>query len=123
MNSWRIMNELWLWSPKGMLTGSSRRAGSLQFNVGFERIDMKAPNDGLRACGGADGSGANCTGAYVYNLNIGTWYIVRPGLSVGMEYGRYSTNKIGRFASVIDGTTSGQSVDFDTFELGIRVEW
>ena len=40
-----------------------------------------------------------------------------------MEYGRYSTNKIGRNASDIDGVSSGESLDFDTFELGIRVEW
>ncbi len=107
-----------------MLTGSSRRAGSLQFNVGFERIDMHAPNDGLLGCGGADGSGDACTGAYVYNLNIGTWYTVRPGLSVGMEYGRYSVNKITtKGAAAINGTSSGQDVDYNTFELGIRVEW
>ncbi|MEE8076808.1 MAG: hypothetical protein V3T60_14430 [Candidatus Binatia bacterium] len=119
---WRVMHELWAWSPKGLLTGSHKRPGSIMLFTGFERTDYEAPNDKLRDCSSVT-PGGECTRASAHLFTIGGWYVVRPGLEVGFEYGRYSVNKIGRGAADIDGVNSGDDVDFDTFELGIRVEW
>ncbi len=144
-NMWRVMHELWAWSPKGFMTGSHNRPGSIMLFTGFERTDYEAPNDGLRDCGagtttsttfvddpGTPGFDSDpvtttnqneCTRASAHLFTIGGWYVVRPGLEVGLEYGRYSVNKIGRGAADIKGVNPGDDVDFDTFELGIRVEW
>ena len=44
--AWRVINELFLWSPKGFLTGSVNTPGSVLLGVSFERddADCGAPN-------------------------------------------------------------------------------
>ncbi len=121
-NMFRVMHELWVWSPKGFLTGSHNDPRSIMLFTGFERTDYEAPNDGLRDCSSVT-PGGECTRASAHLFTIGGWYVVRNGLEVGMEYGRYSVNKIGRGAADIEGVNPGDDVDFDTFELGIRVRW
>jgi hypothetical protein len=116
---WRISNELFVWSPKGFLTGSNTAPGSVMLFTGFERTNMRAADNGLRDCGTV---GGNCTSAYAYNNNVGAWYIVRPGLRVGAEYGFYHVNKIGRGADDI-GKTRGSAVDFHSIELGITFDF
>ena len=76
--AWSLQNELYLWSPKGLLTGSSRTPGSILAGFSFERGDMD--------CGsGADclpGAGAASKG-HLTKREIDVWYFVRPGLSLG----------------------------------------
>jgi len=106
-----------------MLTGSNSRPGSILSFVYFERDDMTGPNDMLSNCSSVT-PGGECTRASVHTLSVGSWYIIRRGLSVGFEYSRYSVNKIGSSgAGDIKGVNQGDSVDLDSFEVGIRVEW
>lgn len=118
---WRIAHELWLWSPKGgLLTGSVNTPGSVMFFTGFERVNYNADNNGLRNC---SSTGGNCENAHARNPNVGLWYFIRPGLSVGAEYGFYNVNKIGRGADDLKGVSRGDRVNFNTLEFGIRADF
>ena len=121
---WRVGHELWAWSPKGLFTGSHKRPGSILLFQSFERVDYEAPNNGLRDCSSITLNG-ECTRAHTTLNNLGAWYVVRPGLEVGMEWGHYRVNKIGRGGDDIrrNRDKSGDDVKFDSLEFGIRVEW
>ena len=123
---WRVAHELFVWSPKGFLTGSTTTPRSVMFFTGFERDNYRAADNGLRNCaGGAPGAGLNvspCKSAYAYNANGGFWYFIRPGLRVGAEYSFYHVNKIGRGADDI-GKARGSAVDFHSIDLGITFDF
>lgn len=118
---WRIAHELFIWSPKGFLTGSVNAPGSVMFFTGFERDNYKGDNNGLRACS-SSGVG-NCERAYASNANAGLWYFIERRLRVGFEYGHYRVNKIGRGAADLKNVNQGDSVKFNTFELGITYDF
>ncbi len=117
---WRLAHELFLWSPKGFLTGSVNSPGSIMFFTSFERDNYKGDNNGLRNC---NSTGGNCERAYASLANVGLWYFVERRLSVGFEYGHYRVNKIGRGADDLKNVNRGDSVKFDTLEFGIRYDF
>lgn len=90
------------------------------FFTGFERDNYHADRNGLRNC---SSTGGNCENAYARNANVGFWYFIRPGLSVGTEYGFYNVNKIGRGADDLDGVRRGEDLNFNTLEFGIRADF
>ena len=117
---WRIAHELFVWSPKGFLTGSVNTPGSVMLFTGFERDNYRAANNGLRECGSG---GGDCTSAYASSANAGLWYSIRPGLRVGFEYGHYRVNKIGRGAGDLKNVDPGDSVKFNTLEFGVAYDF
>jgi hypothetical protein len=118
---WRIAHELFIWSPKGFLTGSTSRAGTIQLFTGFERNDYHADDNGLRRCGPG---GSSCESAYAYNFNVGAWYYIQRRLRVGIEYSRYTVNKIGGGADALEGVSrGGHDVDFNSVDLGITFDF
>lgn len=128
-NMWRVGHELWLWSPKGLLTGSPSTPGSTMFFTVFERDDYEASSvgnrNGLKGCSSVT-VGGNCHAASAHQASAGLWYFIRSGLSVGAKYDFYHVNKItdtGGARVVKVGTKAGQEVDFQNIELGVRVEW
>jgi hypothetical protein len=97
-----IGNELFLWSPKGFLTGSADEAGSLLFGMHFERTDLDCNVGGGRNFGGA-GCGVPLTqsfgsppvtvaGAAGFNRNTillrewDLWYFITTRMSVGVSW-------------------------------------
>lgn len=119
---WRIAHELFVWSPKGFLTGSVNTGGSLMLFTGFERDNYEGDNNGLRACSSAV-VGANCERAYASSASVGAWYFIQRGLRLGVEYGHYRVNKIGRGAGDLQGVSSGDSVKFNTLEFGMTYDF
>jgi hypothetical protein len=95
---WMIANELMIYSPKGFLTGSYSTPGTLYGGWSFERADAKC---GFRV-GGADEPGEcnNGTGAAAYNSNhtilrnLGIFYVLAPGLNVGVSWLWYDASKL-----------------------------
>ncbi|HXV80172.1 MAG TPA: hypothetical protein VEG60_09865 [Candidatus Binatia bacterium] len=84
--AWSLQNELYVWSPKGFLTGSSNTPGSILLGASFARSDMDC------------GSGADCTpGAstshkgHLIKRELDVWYFLRPGLSLGTWLSWWST--------------------------------
>jgi hypothetical protein len=94
-NNWNIAHDLWLFSPKGFLTGSASTPGSVLVGTRFERVDVTC-NSG----GGAPGlTAAGCTGAG-FNRNVilvrewGIYYFLMARASMGINWTWYDAANI-----------------------------
>ncbi len=88
-HNWLIGHDLYVWSPKGWLTGSATEAGSILTGTHFERVDL------LLDCG--QGSGLNCQtggfGGHISQFHRNTillrewdlWYVLAPRLNIGVN--------------------------------------
>jgi hypothetical protein len=78
-----IGHDLFLWSPKGFLTGSANTAGSVLAGYHFERVDQSI------GCNGS--TGIACTGGHLAQFHRNRiilnewdlWYFVAPRMSIG----------------------------------------
>jgi hypothetical protein len=87
-DSWLIGHDLFLWSPKGWLTGSATTAGSVLLGTHFERVNMSC-----------DGCPANInSGQYHRNHVIlrewDLWYFIAPRMSVGASWLWYDAKNL-----------------------------
>jgi hypothetical protein len=127
-----IGHDLYLWSPKGWLTGSSTTTGSILAGYHFERTDMSV------GCNG--GTGIPCPAT----LNSGDfhrtairlnewdlWYFVAPRMSVGvnilwtyasnLQNGRnQSAHNLGVCDNAPVGCRNGKSGDWTEWFLNWR---
>ena len=122
---WSLQNELFLWSPKGFLTGSSRTPNSLLVGWSFARADMEC------------GSGNDCTpGAstsskgHLTKRELDLWYFLRPGLSVGAWWNWWDTPNMPTTLQRDVGCVSsrgnervGKSCDWHSVNLGLRANF
>jgi hypothetical protein len=88
-HSFLIGHDLYLWSPKGFLTGSSSTPGSVLVGTHFERVDMYC-GDSVRACRvtGSTGTSSLINGGEFHRNRIllrewDIWYFVANRMSVG----------------------------------------
>jgi hypothetical protein len=122
---WSFQNELFLWSPKGFLTGTSRTPNSLLIGWSFARSDMDC------------GSGADCTPGgstsskgHLIKRELDLWYFIRPGLSVGAWWNWWSTpnmpTTLQRDVGCVNNRGServGKSCDWHSVNLGLRANF
>jgi len=104
-HSFLIGHDLYLWSPKGFLTGSSTEPGSILLGTHFERVDM--------SLGCAGSSGIPCTALALTGsgaTNIGhltqfhrntmllrewdLWYVLAPRMNVGVNVLWYAASNL-----------------------------
>jgi hypothetical protein len=95
-HSFLIGHDLFLWSPKGFLTGSSSTTGSVLVGTHFERVDM--------SCGDhiTGGPGRNCTGAQMAQFHRDRimlrewdlWYFLAPRMSMGINVLWYDASNL-----------------------------
>jgi hypothetical protein len=93
-NSFLIGHDLFIWSPKGFLTGSSATPGSILLGTHFERVDMSV------GCGGT--TGITCTGGHLPQFHqnrillreADLWYFVAPRMSVGVNWLWYDASNL-----------------------------
>ncbi|MGE5306746.1 MAG: hypothetical protein ACM3TN_25860 [Alphaproteobacteria bacterium] len=105
-----IGHDLFLWSPKGFLTGSSSTPGSILIGTHFERNDASC-DSGFVGCGGTINP---LTGAKSGGINGGEfqrarlllrewdlWYFVAPRMSVGVNWLWYDASNLrtGRYSA------------------------
>ena len=91
-NSFLIGHDLFLWSPKGFLTGSATTTGSVLVGTHFERVDMSC-GDRIRPCRvrrARDGALQFINNGEFHRNRIllrewDLWYFVAPRMSVGMS--------------------------------------
>jgi hypothetical protein len=94
-NSWNIAHDLWLFSPKGWLTGAATAPGSVLVGTRFERTTADC-NYG----GGAPGLGSSgCTGAGFNRVVVlvrewGVYYFLMNRMSVGINWTWYDSSNI-----------------------------
>jgi len=82
-----IGHDLFLWSPKGFLTGSATTANSILVGTHFERVDMSV------GCNGSTGTPCSATGigGHITQFHRNRimlrewdlWYFIAPRMSVG----------------------------------------
>jgi hypothetical protein len=91
---WLIGHDLYLWSPKGFLTGSASTAGSILVGTHFERTDVSV------GCNGS--SGIPCTGGHLPQFHRNRillrewdlWYFIAPRMSVGASFLWYDVSNL-----------------------------
>jgi hypothetical protein len=107
---WLIGHDLWLWSPKGFLTGSSNTPGSILFGQHFERTDADCGVSGrIHTFGTADLSdNAICNRITLSSSTSKTefsrnrillrewdlWYFIAPRASVGLNFLWYDASNL-----------------------------
>ena len=84
-----IGHDLYLWSPKGFLTGSSTTPGSVLIGTHFERVDMAVDCNGSSGipCA-ATGIGGHITQFHRNRILLrewDLWYFIAPRMSVGVN--------------------------------------
>jgi hypothetical protein len=87
-NNFLIGHDIYLWSPKGFLTGSATTPGSILFGTHFERVNMSCGDHINTAL-----TGRNCEGAQFAQFHRNRillrewdlWYVIAPRMNVGLN--------------------------------------
>jgi hypothetical protein len=100
-DSWLIGHDLFLWSPKGFLTGSANTAGSILLGTHFERVDMEVGCNGNTGitCASVVAAGGNAHLTQFHRNRIllreaDIWYFVAPRMSIGVNWLWYDASNL-----------------------------
>ena len=88
--SFLIGHDLFLWSPKGFLTGSSSTAGSILVGTHFERVDMSCETAAL--CSGINSGDFHRTRILLREVDL--WYFIMPRMSMGINVLWYDASNL-----------------------------
>ena len=78
-HDWMIGHDLYLWSPKGFLTGSANTPGSVLVGTHFERTDVSCAPP---RCNPGINGGQFHRGTYIIR-EWDLWYFIAPRMSIG----------------------------------------
>ena len=121
-----LANELYLWSPKGVFTGSATTPGAVLFGFAFSRYNMDC------------GSGADCApgaGSFsrirLLQRELNLWYTVRAGLRVGVQWNWWDSSNTplsvqratGCKSSRAAATDVGTSCDWHSLNATVAFNW
>jgi hypothetical protein len=76
---WLIAHDLFLWSPKGFLTGTANTPGSILVGTHFERTDVSCD---VPRCPTTINAGQFHRGTYIIR-EWDLWYFIAPRMSIG----------------------------------------
>jgi len=82
-----IAHDLFLWSPKGFLTGSASTPGSILFGTHFERNSMRCNN-----CPTINSGQFHRERVLLREWDL--WYFVAPSMSVGVNWIWYDASNL-----------------------------
>jgi hypothetical protein len=88
--SWLIGHDLFLWSPKGFLTGSPNTAGSILVGTHFERNDVECS---VPRCPATINGGQFHRGTYLLR-EWDIFYFLAPRMSVGANFLWYDASNL-----------------------------
>jgi hypothetical protein len=96
-NSWLIAHDIYLWSPKGFLTGSATTPNSILFGTHFERVNMSCGDHISTAA-----TGRNCSGGHMAQFHRtrillrewDLWYVLAPRMNVGINVLWYDASNL-----------------------------
>jgi hypothetical protein len=115
-------HEIFLWSPKGFLTGSPSKAGSLQLGYRFLRGEAKC---GFANCDRDSEMSSN----HYYINEVDLWYYIKNKLSVGIWWTHHNAANVPEREQVVIGcsgnssTSRGKDCTWDAVNLGLRMDW
>jgi hypothetical protein len=91
-NSFLIGHDLYIWSPKGFLTGSATTPGSILLGTHFERVDMSVGcngGTGITCASIVAGGGSAILNQFHRNRILlrewDIWYVIAPRMNVGLN--------------------------------------
>jgi len=131
-HSWLIGHDLYLWSPKGFLTGSATQPGSVLAGWHFERVDMSVGCNGSTGISCASIAAA-VTGSHLNQFHRNRiilrewdlWYVIAPRLNVGVNVLWYDaanlTNQVNGAAHNLG--ICNTPVNASTCRTGIGGDW
>ncbi len=91
-----IGHDLFLWSPKGWLTGSATQTGSVLVGTHFERTDISSDCSSIAQCGGTATSLINQFHRNRILLREwDIWYFIAPRMSIGANFLWYDASNLG----------------------------
>ena len=90
-HSFLFAHDLYLWSPKGFLTGSSTEAGSILTGTHFERVDMSC-GDRIRTCPGINSGDFRRNRIILREWDL--WYVLAPRMNVGINVLWYDASNL-----------------------------
>jgi hypothetical protein len=94
-NMFLIGHDLFIWSPKGWLTGSASTPGSVLFGTHFERTDVTCNAGGGRAnLGCGDGGEGNFNRDTILLREWDLWYFIMNRMSVGLTWNWYDATNL-----------------------------
>jgi hypothetical protein len=129
-----IGHDLYLWSPKGFLTGSATTPGSILVGTHFERNDMSVGcngNTGIPCSVPAGGAGANLQLNQFHRNTIllrewDLWYVIAPRMNVGLNVLWYDATNLrnGRNQAAHNlGVCSTNDISGGDCRRGIGGDW
>jgi hypothetical protein len=129
---WTIDNQIFLWSPKGFLTGSQTTPGSVMFSWGFERGDMSCGRgcDAARVGPAATRFHSNT----ILNRETAIWYWVQPSFGVGVWHHYWTAKNTPTRSQVAygcadniteanSGKGSSKTCHWHSVNTGFRFRW
>ena len=78
-----IGHDLFLWSPKGFLTGSANTPGSILVGTHFERTDVSCDTPPAGRCNPATVNGGQFDSGHYVVREWDLWYFIAPRMSIG----------------------------------------
>ncbi len=134
---WRIGHEIFLWSPKGFLTGSVATPHSLQLGWAFERSDAECGTSLAAPRGCAGTGGGNVTGDfhrnYLINRDLELWYFITRAIRVGAWWWWWDSAKTPRATQVqigcrtnvnaFTGTPNNKACTWHTVNVGLNANF
>jgi hypothetical protein len=91
-----IGHDLYVWSPKGFLTGSATTTGSVLVGTHFERTDISSTCSSVAECGGGATSLINQFHRNRILLREwDLWYVIAPRMNIGINWLWYDASNLG----------------------------
>jgi len=132
---WRIGHELFIWSPKGLLTGSASTPHSLQLGWAFERSQADCGSSAA-GCAASSPATAGFTDFHrnrLINRDLELWYFITPAIRTGIWWWwwdsantpRATQVQIGcsKNANVGLGKAGGKDCSWHTVNLGLEANF
>lgn len=145
ITGWEVTNGLWLWSPKGFLTGSSRRPGSVQLGWTFERADAKCgtgrrTSSGRGCIEGGNSDGGDKNQMHLLNRELTLWYNLHARTRIGLIWNWWKSsstpvdtqvaigckarsNTVTANRGSESGEGPGRDCDWHTVTLAFQTRW
>jgi hypothetical protein len=89
-SSFLIGHDLYVWSPKGFLTGSATTPGSILAGTHFERVDMSCST--AARCAGINGGQFHRDAIMLREWDL--WYVIAPRMNVGVNWLWYDASNL-----------------------------
>ncbi len=139
---WRIGHEMFVWSPKGLLTGSASTPHSLQLGWAFERSQADcgrhltqgcSPTTTLPGFGTTAAQKADFHRNHLTLRDLSLWYFFTPAIRLGAWWWWWDAANTPRFTQVQIGCTrntnatlgkaGSKSCTWHTVNLGLQVSF